>query len=161
MPKDIDHGWNALARDVQKLARKGAFVRVGVQGSAAKARHVGGDDDDGGRERLTVVEVAARNEFGAGVPERSFLRSGIDQHEKTLQKTALMCGRAVLLNKASPEQALSLLGMQAQGLLVERINNGIAPPNAPSTVERKGSSTPLVDKGQLKDSITFQVERAA
>jgi hypothetical protein len=44
------------------------------------------------------------------------------------------------------------------GVIKQRIANGIAPPNSPYTIARKGSSKPLIDTGQLRNSITYQVE---
>ena len=35
---------------------------------------------------------------------------------------------------------------------------GIAPPLKPATIARKGSSTPLINTGQLRSAITWRVE---
>jgi hypothetical protein len=41
----------------------------------------------------------------------------------------------------------------------QRIADRIDPPNAASTIKRKGSSVPLIDEGILRTSILGQVER--
>lgn len=54
---------------------------------------------------------------------------------------------------------LNRAGMTAQNAVrawfVDPRNNW--PPNAPSTIKRKGSSNPLIDKGELRKSITYAV----
>jgi phage gpG-like protein len=57
------------------------------------------------------------------------------------------------------ENQLGLVGQQVVSDVKGRIleGEGIPPPNAPSTVRRKGSSRPLVDTGQLLNSLTYQV----
>lgn len=53
---------------------------------------------------------------------------------------------------------LDQMGARAAGYCKEAIETGIAPANAPSTIKRKGSATPLIDKGILKNAITHVVE---
>jgi hypothetical protein len=159
--RDIDHGWGALAKEVQ--AQRGGYVTVGVQGAGAAARHRGAKD-------LTVVQIATIHEFGATVrmpdgheieiPERSFLRATVDEHRAELTRTAAACGRAMLLGKLARKQALGLLGEKAIALIKKRIADGIAPANSPITIARKKSSKPLIDQGQLRGSITYEVADA-
>lgn len=147
--KDIDKGWNNLARAAK---RAHGYVLVGVQGTEASSQH----EDDG----VTVAEVATKNEFGdpaAHVPQRSFIRETVDLKQNELQRVAVGVGRAVLLDKMPLERGLALLGEKGVGVMKQRIDDGIEPPNAPSTIKRKGSSKPLIDKGQLKGSITYKV----
>lgn len=54
---------------------------------------------------------------------------------------------------------LERVGLWAQGSIQQRISDGIPPPNAESTIRRKGSSTPLIDTGQLRTSIKYRVKR--
>ena len=147
---DKDLGWSKLAAKVAQLAGRDPHVLVGVQGSEARAQHQGSD--------MTVVEVATVHEFGTErVPERSFIRAAIDEQQVKLQQTSAALGRGVVLGTFTPRQALELLGHEAVGIMQQRISDRIEPPNAPSTVARKKSSVPLVDKGQLRGSITHRV----
>ena len=158
---DKDAGWDALKDRVLKLSAPGAYTLVGVQGQQASSAH---------REAapMTVVDLAVVHEFGAVIrtrtgkeiviPQRSFIRATIDEHAPKLQRTASALGQGVLIGKFLTGQALELLGQQGVGLIKQRIANGIPPRNADSTIARKGSSTPLVDTGQLRGSITHRVE---
>jgi hypothetical protein len=158
---DKDAGWDALKDRVLKLSAPGAYTLVGVQGQEAGSAHRAAAP-------MTVVDVAVTHEFGAVIrtrrgkeiviPQRSFIRATIDEHAPKLQRTAAALGQGVLIGKFQTRQALELLGQQGVGLIQQRIADGIAPPNAPSTIARKKSSKPLVDTGQLRGSITHRVE---
>jgi hypothetical protein len=52
---------------------------------------------------------------------------------------------------------MKLIGMRVVGDIQDRISDGIPPPNSPITIARKGSSKPLIDSGQLRQSISFEV----
>lgn len=146
--QDIDHGWKELEQRLNALSST-AHVLVGVQGASGDAQHRDSE--------MTVAELASIHEFGLGVPERSFLRSTMDENEGQLLRLASQLGQGVIDGKFSQQQALGLLGTKAQGLVVEKIREHIDPPNAPSTVKQKGSSTPLIDSAQLVQAITYEV----
>lgn len=146
---DIDKGWHDLEQRLSALSST-AHVLVGVQGPKGDAQH---NDSD-----LTVAQVASIHEFGLGVPERSFLRSTMDEHEAQLLQLASRLGQGVIDGRFSQQQALGLLGEKGVGLVVDKIRSHIEPPNAPSTIKRKGSDTPLIDSAQLAQSITAQVQ---
>jgi hypothetical protein len=148
---DRDFGWKGLEHAVLKLGGKGAFTLVGVQGA-----HAAANVQD---TALTYAQLARIHEFGAGrSPERSFIRATIDKYQSAIQKRAIALGRGVLLDAFSVEQALELLGEYVVGLIRQRIADGIAPRNKPSTIKRKGSSKPLIDTGGLRASITHRPE---
>ena len=153
---DQDKGWKAFQDRAIRLSRAGAFTRVGVQGSEASSVHTGSGQ--------TVAEIASVHEFGAVtdngivIPQRSFIRAAIDEYAPRLQRTATLLGRGVLLGKFQRFQALELLGQQAVGIMKLRIARGLTPANSPVTIARKGSSKPLIDKGQLRGSITHKAE---
>ena len=115
-----------------------------------------------------LVIYAATNEFGtdrAGpnrnitIPERSFLRAGIDENRRELKKFAAKKALDVLTGKLSKKAALSQLGLLAQGKVQLKITRGPFVPNQPSTIILKGSSKPLINTGRLRQSISFEVGR--
>lgn len=129
------------------LSGRRATVRVGVFGDAGQ--HGGSGD--------TVADIATKHEFGLGVPRRSFIADYVDENEPELRRRLADAARMVALGH-DLEVVLERFGLQAVGEIVERIVRGIEPPNSPLTIERKGSSTPLVNTGQLKASITSKVD---
>lgn len=144
----VDHGANALVRSFNEL-KSDRSVKVGVFGDRASAAHTGSDE--------TVGDIAAKHEFGIDVPRRSFLRDYIDKEQQNLLEMLKTLEVRVLEGKMSEEAALELFGIMVVGGIQERITQGIAPPNAQSTKDRKGSSTPLIDKSQLLQSIASEV----
>lgn len=158
--KVIDRGWEAIKARVQSLRGAAGVVSVGVQGAQAAANHQG--------THLTVAQLATIHEFGKKIkhpklgrttviPERSFLRATVDQHREAIARRQVLLSQGFVLGKFELKQALELLGQYAVGLIKQRIALGIPPPNRPWTIARKGSSTPLIDTGQLRNSITYQV----
>ena len=154
---DRDRGWRRLARALRDSIRN-PHVVVGIYGPAAKAPHVGAGGSEG--EGLTVAQIASIHEFGVGVPERSFIRGTVDARAKEISRMAKRLAAQVLDGRKTTAAALDLLGAYVHGQIIRRINKRIPPPLAASTIRRKGSSTPLVDKGQLKGSIAWEVRNA-
>lgn len=124
-------------------------VRVGVLGT-------GGNRGDG----LTNAELMVIHEFGAGhVPERAPLRTTFDAKEKEWFALSRKLLSALIADKVTAEQALGLLGAQAVADIQAQIREGLPPPNAPSTIARKGSSVPLIDTAQLIRALSWAVAR--
>jgi hypothetical protein len=54
-----------------------------------------------------------------------------------------------------------MLGQWGAAAVKRTITSGqVTPPDAPGTIARKGSSTPLIDEGQLVNAITYAVEKS-
>ena len=146
---DKDRGYRAYMTRMLSL-KSPAHVDVGILEAAGGEAH--GDD------AISVIEVAVFNEFGtATIPERSFIRAWFDENEAKLQADFAVLMQGVAAGKHTRQQALELLGQRCVGQIQQRIADGIEPANAPSTIRRKGSSTPLVDKGILRSSVSYRV----
>ena len=66
-----------------------------------------------------------------------------------------------VLNKAiqtALKESLEKAGQVAEVLMTAKIDEGLQPPLKPATIAAKGSSTPLIDTGQLYGQITHEVE---
>lgn len=159
--KVIDHGWEDIKARMDALRGVGAVVSVGVQGAEAAANHQ--------HTHLTVAQIATIHEFGKEIhqpkmrrtiviPERSFLRKTVDLYREAIARRQVLLTQGYVLGKLELKSSLELLGQYVVGLVKQRIANGIAPPNRPYTIAKKGSSKPLIDTGQLRNSITYKVE---
>lgn len=142
----VDRG---AARLLRTVGAGPAHVDVGVLGAEGEAEHAGAPG-------VTVAQVAAWAELGIGQPMRSWLRAWVDENESTIQAQISSELRLVIAGTITRDQALARIGAWMVGQIQARIAAGIDPPNAPSTIEKKGSSTPLIDKGQLRSSITHR-----
>lgn len=140
-------GMKALKKRSQTLDHGG--VKVGVPGSLSH------------QDGTSLAMIAAVHEFGnpeKGIPERSFLRGSILTNRKKYADASKKLSFRVLSGDMQAAQAYGLLGQAASDDVKQFIREGDFVPNAPATVARKGSSKPLIDTGQLRQSITFVVD---
>jgi hypothetical protein len=126
--------------------------------AAAKANAKSTYKGSSSPEATALAMVAAVHEFGypeGGIPERSFLRSGIHEGIPKFNRLNEANLRAGVLGGKTIEESLDMLGVVAAGEVKRKIRNGPFAPLKPATIARKGSSKPLIDSGQLIQSITF------
>jgi len=62
-----------------------------------------------------------------------------------------------VLDGRSPDRSLRRLGSVAVGDVQRTIRDIKQPPNAPSTIRKKGSDNPLIDTGRLRQSIEYAI----
>lgn len=163
---DKDMGWDKLYTSFETNGGEAA-VFVGYLRSSGvykePARNKGKKS-----EGLTVAQIAAIHEFGATVkngwgkgiqitiPERSFMRSSIDANADKLETLLSKVTGQVAEGKMSKEKALRLAGEFVKAKMVAKINSGVPPPLSEYTKAQKKSSKPLIDTGQLKNSIDIE-----
>ncbi len=137
-------------RQIRERLQKNSGVLIGLPAGT-------GSYEDG----APIAVIAAVQEFGSAdgrIPERSFLRVPLRQNAETFQAIWRAQVPKVVEGELSMHQVMSQLGARAVAVSQEAISEGIAPENAESTKKRKGSSKPLIDTGQLRQSITYIVE---
>jgi len=165
MVTDVDKGYAALAQTL--TAAGSARVLVGIRGSEgsdllvyAAANEFGVDAEFGIDEEDDSEQAAWRRAHGIVglIPERSFLRSTVDENHEKYGKLLRKAILSVIRGKATPEQALGLVGVQVVNDVQAKIRSSVAPPNSPRTIARKGSSVTLVDGSRLVQSIDYLVE---
>src|SRR5436190_2045458 len=99
---DTDKGYDALFKRVGDLA-KGRALTVGVHQDEGGAAHENGNG-------MTVLEVATINEFGEGVPERSFIRAWADENTASNDDYLRRAGQEVIKGRMSADTALAQVG---------------------------------------------------
>lgn len=133
------------------------LVKVGVPGSSIHKPKPGT-----GQKAVSLAKIAATHEFGnpaRGIPERSFLRASILFNRKKYVRASKVLATRVLEGKLTSDKAYGLLGQAAQDDVKAYI--GVAEnfkPLKQSTIDAKGSSAPLIDSSQLRQSIIFVLE---
>ena len=163
--RDTDRGAKALVDRVFKFSNP--KIKIGIlEGKAEEAKKSRREQAE--NEALTLIEVAIINEFGAQftskdgsvheIPSRSFIRDWFDEAEPQLRDDLRVLMQSVLRGDRTKEQVLEILGQKAVGEIQEHIAAGIPPLNADATVKAKGSSTPLIDTGQLRGGVTYHVD---
>lgn len=134
--------------EVLKRVRDSA-VSVGIHADAGVH-----DNADG----ATVAQIGAYNEFGTEtIPERSFLRSTMADKRAEYTRNINKIVKSALSGKRDARQGMGLLGRQAENDIKLTIRNLMTPPNAESTIRaKKGANNPLIDTGQMLNSIRWQ-----
>lgn len=103
----------------------------------------------------SVAQVAYWNEYGTiHSPTRPFFRKTIRDNQSSWQDKLK---QLVELYKGDTEKVLLLLGEIIKGDLYTTITTWTEPPNAPSTIRKKGFNAPLRDTMQKARSIGVEV----
>lgn len=108
----------------------------------------------------TVAQIGFWNEFGTTtIPERSFIRSTIQKEKKNIIALQRKLWKQIVSGKMKIDTGLGLLGEFMADAIRKKIVSLSSPANKPATIAAKGSSNPLIDTGQLKNSISFEVNK--
>ncbi len=144
--KDIDP--KAIDKLKKRLIGENKVVNVGVPSSKREA--------DG----TPVAMIAAVHEFGSpaqGIPERPFLTPAIKKNRLKYVRLNRINLVKILRGQITAEKALGQLGEMAKGDVQVEIRHGNFAPLKPATIKRKGSSHPLIDTGQMVQSMQWEL----
>ena len=151
---DVDLGMGDIERELTKL--NGSYVLVGFQeGSVTKSQTKDGRKKKAG---LSMPEIAAANEFGTNtIPARPFMRTSSDENKQRID-TAIQ-GEYVKITqgKSTVKRSLTALGVFMVDKIKMKIRAIQSPPNSPRTIAKKKSSKPLIDFGQMIQSVHAKV----
>lgn len=151
---DIQH-LNSEVYDKIKKALKvldSHEVMIGIPDDAA-------DRKDGPVSNAELLFIHTNGSPVNGIPPRPVLEPAMKQHKD--QVSALLkkgIDQALKGNVAGVLPAMEAAGLGGQNIARKYFteSNGW-PANAPQTVERKGSSRPLIDTDEMRKSITYVV----
>jgi hypothetical protein len=102
-----------------------------------------------------IAQVAFWNEFGTiRSPSRPFFRTTVKQKSPEWGDRLAKVLPAVGFDG---QKALAILGQSARDDIESAIAQWASPPNAPSTIKRKGFDKPLVDKGLMQRAVDYEV----
>lgn len=155
--------WPAIQANL-RLAQK-ASVAMGFPGESPKSKKPHPSKERGPGIPPTNVQVALLNEFGTApgvehsVPERPFVKTAMDRHGKELTDGARDQLAMISEGKQTTHRALSGLGKIGADKIQDTIvdSKSWAKPNAPYTIAKKRSSTPLIDTGAMRQAVTYKV----
>ncbi len=145
-------------------ARDNSNLATGSTGKDSNNAEVGFLNEFGSATGYVAISAATGKAIkGAGVPERSFLRVPLTDH---MQDKEAFVGKGVMsviagtIEPAGAAEVLGLAGVQTVGEAFASSGFGVWPPNTDQTAAWKGSNRPLMDTGQLADSIASEVTKA-
>lgn len=103
---------------------------------------------------ISTALVAAANHFGTKrIPARPFLDKGVEREKATI---ASDIAKTLAAGK-SPEEAIERAALLAVRGVQKQIDETLSPPNSKETIARKGSSHPLIDTGNMRQSISYKL----
>jgi len=105
---------------------------------------------------MSNAQKAFWAEYGTTTaPSRPAFRTTIAQQSPSWGKKL---GIAVKATNYDGQKSLALLGQSMRDDLESSIAQWSSPPNAPSTIARKGFDKPLVDKGDMQRAPDYEVK---
>lgn len=173
--KAIDHGLMAFRKKLELLSLRKSYVKAGIMGgqhAAEKLAHATDKKRDRfGRYTKPIVErtgslsnaqLASIHEFGLSTaPARPFVRPPFMANKAAyLEILRSAYAQAMLSNNSDMfRRALALVGQKMAADIKGYVTSGpgVPPPLAASTIKAKGSTRPLVDTGQMINSVTYEV----
>lgn len=140
--RDIGIGIEEIFANCRELSGQG--VKVGV---------MSGSYPDG----TSVVDVAYWNEYGTSkMPSRPFIRQTFEVYGNDIDQVSREYLGGIMSGRYDADGALMRLGKWYKGVMQEVLRDGSYTPNAASTLAQKNGSKPLVDTGQLLQSIRWE-----
>lgn len=153
MIKDDDSRYRRLLAELSPRA-----IRVGVrnlpEGRGVTTVQVGTWQEYGTRRRPAEGQAQGPQH----IPPRPFISGWFDEYEQQNREILKSYLGQVVGGKITSKQMLSRLGVLFVAQAQMRISAGLSPENAASTIARKGSSKPLINRGVLRSSIGYEVE---
>lgn len=105
---------------------------------------------------MSNAQKAFWAEYGTTrAPARPAFRTTIAQQSKTW---GAKLSKAIVATNYDGQKALGLLGQSMRDDLENSIAQWSTPPNAPSTIRRKGFDKPLVEKGDMQRAPDYEVK---
>lgn len=140
------------------VAQLGAIQHFGADiNHPGGTRYVIGDD---GKARFvsnsfTGPVSGVTQPHAIKIPARRWLDTGAESGTKEI----LGAVRDGIKDGRDSRQIIAMAGNEAEGAIRQYMRDLKSPPNAASTVRKKGSNNPLIDSGNLVQSVTSKVTR--
>jgi hypothetical protein len=160
--KDTDN--KALDALANQLKKSKSYVKVGLPDSDHEGSH------------LTIAQIGIKHEYGDpddNIPERPFLAVSLKKAKARLVAVNRKSLKSLLNNKITFATALELMGVVGQGIVQAYISEAsnfkplsertIAARRArrknpkSSNTKFAGVNNPLIDTGQMRASLTYEV----
>ena len=135
-----DADWQRIKKEIKKF--KGASTMVGYPT---------------GMTTLLLTKAYA-NEYGTsrGIPSRPFMRQTFERVKNKVKNIIAKELNMIYAGSSTAKISISRLGEWYVGEVKRTFKTGNFVPNDPKTVKSKRSSKPLIDTGELRNSVTHK-----
>lgn len=147
--KIVDKGMDSFLKEIMEL-EKNPSVKIGVMQEEASRS-----------DELDNVSLMSIHEFGSSdgkIPQRSIIREGTDSNVDNAFALEVKEYDKTIRGKSTINKMVQKTGVFMEGEFKRRFNKKYLTPNAPETIRKKKSDTPLIDTGQLRQSIKSKVK---
>lgn len=146
--------FNEYLKQIELL--KTSFVEIGFQEGEKTHAQVKGKRKK--EANLSIPQIAADNEFGTRfIPSRPFMSTSFDENKSRINNLILKEYDKIVDGSSTVKKSLELIGVFGVGIVQKKIRAVTTPPNSPRTIAEKGSSKPLIDFGQMIQSVSYKV----
>lgn len=144
---------NGLFNRIRSIARRYTTkVEVGYLGEVI---HINED----GKRPITLGDLASIHEHGVGyIPKRAFVKPALKQNRLKYLRFAGRQITPVIRGRQTATRVWHLLGQEAVKDVKKYMVTAKFTALSEQTVKRKGSSRPLIDTGQLRQSVTYKIK---
>lgn len=91
------------------------------------------------------------------IPKRPFMSNAFDKFMNDIINFIILEYRKVIDGKQTLKQMIDRIGVKHEGQIKKSFTEFTYKENHPATIAEKGSSTPLIDNGQMRNSVKFKV----
>lgn len=147
-----------LATGLKKLADSKYKIRVGLFGDKSARPK----DKQQGSTNAEIGFIQEMGSVSLRIPRRSFLLDTFTNHGDKLMQTLAPFVDSLFMN-GKVDEYLKKCGIACTNLVLEAFDTsgwGSWAPNAPATIEAKGSAQPLWDTGQMAQAISSRTVRS-
>lgn len=135
--------------------------------SSQKQAHLGiFQSEDARDDKNSNVAIGAKHEFGSfseNIPQRSWLRMPVKVKANDIAGNTAIAIKNNLTNPKGVDIVAKSIGVAGLGVIQEAFDTkgfGQWKPNSPATIAAKGGkNTPLIEKAELRQAVTFSVEK--
>lgn len=93
------------------------------------------------------------------IPKRPTIEPTIEENKEIIADKFKKIVNRILSNKSDGRVELEKLGIWTVNKIKAKFGSDDLVPNSPQTIARKGDNNPLIDTGQLRNSITYVIRR--
>lgn len=152
----IDKGYKNICQEVRNLNTSYTKVGFPEDGTVQPARKKGsGHEAFSGMSEIAYIASIMEygNDSPVPIPPRPFMKMAFDKNRQELRTVREKYLKSVLDNRMTAQRALGLIGEWFAGTIKRTIRDGKFEANAPYTIAKKGSDKPLIDTGQMLNSV--------
>lgn len=145
-----------IKKKLKELAKYDLLVGVPQEKSERK-QNVQGEEAS---EPITNAELMFIHSNGSparNIPKRPTIEPTIEENQKTISEKFKKIAQSMLDNKSDGKEELEKLGIWVVNKIKARFGSDELAPLKEATIKAKGSDRPLIDTGQLRNSVTYIV----